>query len=243
MRAISWTAFLPSCGVAPCAALPRVSSSSHKLPLCAVTTCNRVGSPTMARVVRSRLGCCRHARRLQAGRLRYERARTGLRVFLVNQSGENNFRFQRTRFGFRQFAKRGEHGGDGTFRVARAAAIKPSVFPLRNELRIIRADGVEVRREQDGLADFVSRPQARDEIGTPGQHFLKFDFQSGARGDRGQKIRDALFAKSWQGRPAGRPRPRGRAALPQQNGEGRIHAGQRDEFGQQFFGARHAPEV
>jgi hypothetical protein len=36
-------------------------------------------------------------------------------------------------------------------------------------LRIVGADGVEVRREQDGLADFVSRQQARDDIGTSGQ--------------------------------------------------------------------------
>jgi DNA invertase Pin-like site-specific DNA recombinase len=179
MRAISWTAFLPNCGVAPCAALPRVSSSSHKLPLCAVTTCNLVGSPTMARIrLESAFG---------------QRARTGLRVFLVNQSGEDNFRFERTRFGIRQFAKRGEHGGDGTFRVARAAAVKAAVFALRNEFRSVRADGVEVRREQNGLADFVSRQQPRDEIGTSGQNFLKFNFQSGARGGGGEKIRDDYF--------------------------------------------------
>ena len=41
--------------------------------------------------------------RLEAARR--QRARTGLRVFLVNQSGENNFRFQRARFGVRQFAQ------------------------------------------------------------------------------------------------------------------------------------------
>ena len=152
MRAISWTAFLPSCGVAPCAALPRVSSRSHRLPLCAVTTCNRVGSPTMARSA------------LQPAR--GQRARTGLRVFFVNQAGENNFGFSRTRFGVRQFAKRGEHGGDGAFGVARAAAVQPPVFPARNELRFVGADGVQVRREQDGPADFVSRQQPGDEIGT-----------------------------------------------------------------------------
>ncbi len=32
--------------------LPWVSNLSHKLPLCAVTTCKRVGSPTMARSAR-----------------------------------------------------------------------------------------------------------------------------------------------------------------------------------------------
>ena len=122
-----------------------------------------------------------------------QRARTGLRVFLVNQSGENDFRFERTRFGVRQFAKRGEHGGDGTFRVARAAAVQAAVFALRDELRSVRADGVEVRREQDGVPDFVPRPQPRDEIGAAGQNFLKFDFQSGAGGDGGEKIRDTLF--------------------------------------------------
>ena len=74
--------------------------------------------------------------------------------------------------------------------------MQPAVFPPRNELRIVGADGVEVRREQNGLADFISRPQARDEIGAPGQHLLKFDFQSGPRGDARQKIRDALFTGS-----------------------------------------------
>ena len=105
MRAISWMAFLPNCGVAPCAALPRVSSSSHKLPLCAVTTRNFVGSPTMAEsragVSPARAGEAGAkffpARAValagQAGRLSYECARTGLRVFLVNQSGEERFPF------------------------------------------------------------------------------------------------------------------------------------------------------
>lgn len=54
--------------------------------------------------------------------------------------------------------------------------MQATVFSPRNELRIFGADGVKVRREQDCLADFVSRPQARDQIGAPGQHFLKFDF-------------------------------------------------------------------
>jgi hypothetical protein len=84
-----------------------------------------------------------------------QRARTGLRVFLVHQAGKDNFGFLRTRFRVCQFAKRGEHGGDGTFGVAGAAPVQPAIFPARNKLRIVGADGVEVRREQDGLADFI----------------------------------------------------------------------------------------
>ncbi len=57
-----------------------------------------------------------------------QRARTGLRVLLVNQAGKNNLRLARARFIFRQFTQRGEHGGDGTFGVARAATVQPAIF-------------------------------------------------------------------------------------------------------------------
>ena len=100
-----------------------------------------------------------------------QRARTGLRVFLVNQAGENNFRFPRTRFCIRQFAQRGEHGGDGAFGVARAAPVQPAVFPLRDELRSVRADGVEVRREQDGLPDFSGGRSRAMRLARPGKTF------------------------------------------------------------------------
>ena len=46
---MAWIALRPSSGQEPCADLPRVSNSSHKVPLCAVTTSRRVGSPTIAR--------------------------------------------------------------------------------------------------------------------------------------------------------------------------------------------------
>ena len=58
----------------------------------------------------------------------------------------------------------------------------------------------------------------------PGQNSLEFHFQPGARGDGGEKIRDVLFTGV-------------RMARRQKGG---IHAGQRDEFGQKFFRARHA---
>ena len=86
-----------------------------------------------------------------------ESARTGLCVFLVDQSRKNDFRCLRTGFCIRQFAQRGKHGGDGTFRVARAATVQASIFALRNESRSVRADGVEVRCEQNGLFDFIFR--------------------------------------------------------------------------------------
>jgi hypothetical protein len=44
------------------------------------------------------------------------------------------------------------------------------------------------------LADFVSRQEAGNDIGTSGQNLLEFDFESGAGSNRRQKIRDALFA-------------------------------------------------
>jgi hypothetical protein len=82
----------------------------------------------------------------QAGRLSYKRARTGLRVFLVHQAGKNNFGFPRARFHVCQLAECGEHRGNGTFGVAGAAPVQPAVFPVWNKLRLISADGVEVRR-------------------------------------------------------------------------------------------------
>ena len=78
-----------------------------------------------------------------------------------------------------QFAKRGEHGGHGTFGVAGAATAEPAVFPAENKLRIVGADGVEVRREQDGPANLTRQQQARDDIGTSGQNLLEFDLESG----------------------------------------------------------------
>ena len=78
--------------------------------------------------------------------------------------------------------------------------MQPPGFSARNELRFVGADGVEVRRKQDGLADLVSWQQARDDIGTTGQNLLKFHFQSGARRRGGQKIRNALFAGKWMTR-------------------------------------------
>jgi hypothetical protein len=53
---------------------------------------------------------------------------------------------------------------------------------------------------------------------------LKFNFKTGARGNGGEKIRDALFSGV-------------RVARREKGG---IHAGQCDKFGQKFFRARHA---
>jgi hypothetical protein len=159
----------------------------------------------------------------QASCLSHQRARTGLRVFLVNQSGEDNFRFQRTRFGVGEFAQRGEHRGDGTFRVARAAPVQAAVFALRNKLSSIRADGVEMRREQNGLPDFIFRQQPRDDVAAAGQDFLEFHFQPGAGGGGGEKIGGVFFAGVRMARRQ----------------EGGVDARQSDEFGQQFFRARH----
>ena len=172
-------------------------------------------------------------------------------------------------FAFASSHKRGEHRGHGTFGVARAASVQPAVFPARNELRIVGIDGVEVRREQDGLADFVSRQQARDEIGASqigffclvGRaysragvatcndrlagslaplfeiNFLEFNIESGMGGDGGEEICHILFT-IMRLTKAGLSR---RSSIGWS--EGGIHAGQRDEFGQQFFRARHAPTV
>ena len=155
-----------------------------------------------------------------------QRAGTGLGVFLVNQARRKQFPFPAGAILNCQFAQRGEHGGDGTLRVARAAPVQAAIFALRNKLRSVRADGVQMRREQDGLPDFVSRPQPREDIGTARQDFLKFDFQSGSCGGGRQKIRDAFFA---------------RVAVARRQ-ESRVHAGQRDEFRQKFFRARHFNE-
>ena len=101
--------------------------------------------------------------------------------------------------------------------------MQPSVFALRNKLRPVRADGVQMRREQNGLFDFSAWQKARNDIGASGQNFLKFHFQPGAGGGGGQKIGGVFFTGIGMARRQ----------------EGGIHARQSDEFGQQFFRARH----
>ena len=130
------------------------------------------------------------------------------------------------------------------------------VFPARNELRFIGVHGVQVRGEQDGLVDIISRRQPHDEIGTilavrKGQNVLKFDFQPGAGRDGCQKIRDILLAIMQVGTRGPRVRRKfrfpsdGSASRPYHTlrDEGGIHAGQRDKFGQKFFGTRHGFRV
>ncbi len=100
-----------------------------------------------------------------------ERARTGLGIFFVNHAGEDDLRFARARFGFRQFTQRHEHRGNGTFGIARAATVQAAVFPLRLELRILRDHGVEVRREQDGMADLMGGRRRAMTLERPGRTF------------------------------------------------------------------------
>jgi hypothetical protein len=50
-----------------------------------------------------------------------------------------------------------------------------------------------MRCEQNGLPDLAARQQARDEVGTAGQNFLKFDLQPGVRSGDSEEIGDAFF--------------------------------------------------
>jgi hypothetical protein len=148
-----------------------------------------------------------------------ERAGTGLGVFFIHQSGEDDFGLLRALAGFRNPAQRREHGRDGAFGVAGAAAEQPIAFTARDELVFVHGrDGVQVRREQNGLGDPALWPEPGEEIDAARQHFLEFDFQAGARGGDGDKIGHTRFAGA--GVPGGQ--------------KGRINAGQRDQFGEQF---------
>ena len=72
---------------------------------------------------------------------------------------------------------------------------------------------------------------------------LQFDFKTGVRSDGGEKIRHIFFTDARVGGDDLRV-VRGRAAARpcrRRRDEGGVHAGQRDEFGQEFFRARHAP--
>jgi hypothetical protein len=115
--------------------------------------------------------------------------------------------------------------------------VQPSVLSTWNELRFVGADRVQVRREQNGLADFIPREEPHDKIGTTGQNLLKFHFESGFGSNRCQEIRNALFTVMRLTK-AGLSR---RSSIGWS--EGRIHAGERDEFGQEFFRARHGFRV
>ena len=71
--------------------------------------------------------------------------------------------------------------------------MQSAVLALRNELGAIRADGVQMRCEQNGLSGFIFRLQTGEDIGATGQDFLEFHFQPGAGGGDRQKIRDVFF--------------------------------------------------
>ena len=109
-------------------------------------------------------------------------------MFLINQAGKNNFRGLRTGFGLCQFADRREHRGDGTFRIASATSVESSVFAAGNEFGFIRAHRVHVRREENGLLDFIFWPQPGNEIAASGENVLKFNLQPGVRGGGSEKI-------------------------------------------------------
>jgi hypothetical protein len=76
-------------------------------------------------------------------------------------------------------------------------------------------------------------------------------FKSGAGSHRCQKICHPFFADEKVGTRGSRVRRKfrfpsdGSASRPYQalRGEGGVHAGQRDEFGQEFFRARHGFRV
>ena len=96
-------------------------------------------------------------------------ARTGLRIFLVHQSGKDEFRRLRTGLRTGQFAQRCKHGGHGTLGVARTPARQAAIFCERDELAFPGGwHGVEMRREQDAPADFSRRRQPGDQIGATG---------------------------------------------------------------------------
>ena len=100
-------------------------------------------------------------------------ARTALGSFLVHEAGKNDFGFGGALPGAGEFANRGEHGGDGAFGVARAASVEAAVFDAGNQLvRCGDIHRVQMRREQDALADFAggSEPGEDDWSGREG-HF------------------------------------------------------------------------
>jgi hypothetical protein len=105
--------------------------------------------------------------------------------------------------------------------------MQAAVLTPRYKLRIIGVDGVEMWCEQDGLADFASRLQACDEIGTSGQHLLKFDSEPGPPGDGREKISNVPFSGVRMARRE----------------KGRIDAGESDQFDQELFGTRHVWKV
>ena len=84
-----------------------------------------------------------------------QRARAGLSILFVHQTGEDNFGFGGPPLGLRKFAERSEHRGNGTFGVARPTSEEASVNFSRSKLRCGAVDGVEMRRKQDALPYFA----------------------------------------------------------------------------------------
>ncbi len=114
----------------------------------------------------------------------------------------------------RQFAQGHEHSRYRTFGIASPAAEEASVPASGRELALFRVHGVQVRRKQDPLTWLARGRKTGKEIRTPGGDRLKFHIKpSPSRGGR-QEVSDLLFAGVWV---FGRQ-------------EGRVHAGQRNQF-------------
>ena len=134
IRIILPIAFSPRCGIAPWAALPRVSIARSSTPFSAWATRSPVGSPTMTAFARRR------------GRVLASAVGALHRRLLVGREGEHDGDLPRD-----QVLGGLEHRDDGPLHVGGAA----SVHPTRGELALREAPvvahrrGVEVPREDD----------------------------------------------------------------------------------------------
>ena len=79
-------------------------------------------------------------------------ARAGLVALFVHQADENDLGFARAAFALGHVLERAEHRGDAAFRVARPPAVQlVALFCGAIDFRVVAADGVEVRREDDAV--------------------------------------------------------------------------------------------
>ena len=102
-------------------------------------------------------------------------ARTGLGVFLVHQTGKDDFRSRGSCFLLSKFGQGHHHGRDRAFCIARTATIKTAIVGSRLELRFCPVNRIQMWRKQDALPHVSRGHKASQKVVPAREHGLKID--------------------------------------------------------------------
>ncbi len=120
--------------------------------------------------------------------------------FLVDEAGKNDFGGGGAASALRDGDEGAKHGGDGAFGVAGAASVEAFTDEARDELVVGAVDGIEMRGEENALADFSGWAEGGDEIGTVGQDVFESDVETGVSGSGGEEVGDFFLAGAGMAR-------------------------------------------